>query len=391
MNSADILGYLHDSGVVRGAIALGLFVAGLVALQLVVGLALKGIRWVAARSEIGWDDRLHADVSGPLRVLLTVFSGWPLLRALDAPPVLEAVLERCLGLTLVFGFAWFFLRLASLAGRFIERRTERSLEGSTNAEGRVRGVKTQVVVFRRITSIVVGVLATALALVQFESVRTVGFSLLASAGVLGVVLGLAAQKPVAAILAGIQLAVTSPVRIGDTVMVEGELGTVEEINLTHIVVKIWDQRRLVVPMTRFLDQPFQNWTKKSTALLGTVLLQADHRISVDAVRAELERILVDHPQWDGRKKSVQVTNTSERSIEIRALLSAANADNLWDLRCDVREKLVAWLAVYDGGRYLPILAPLALPTASTTGSTTASTPSVAASTTPATPGTPRSA
>lgn len=345
--------FAFDSGLARGALALGIFVGGLLLVQLSVSFLLRGVASFARRIDVGWDDHLTVNITAPLRVLLTVFVAWPLLHALDLGTTAEQVIERVLALAQVAGFGWLLLRLVSFGGRLVERRAQKSFEGTRGAEGRLRGVQTQVLVFRRIASIIVGVITIALALVQFEAVRTVGVSLLASAGVVGLVFGLAAQKPVAAILSGIQLAVTGPVRIGDTVVVEGESGVVEEINLTHLVVKIWDQRRLVVPMTRFLDQPFQNWTKGSTELLGTVFVQADHRVPMEALRAELDRVLDGHPKWDGRKKNVVVTNTSERSIELRALVSAKDSDDLWDLRCEVREQLVRWLATYEGGRYLP--------------------------------------
>jgi hypothetical protein len=190
-------------------------------------------------------------------------------------------------------------------------------------------------------------------MLQFDEVRTVGLSLLASAGVAGVVLGLAAQRPVGALLAGIQLSITQPVRIGDTVIVENEWGIIEEINLTYVVVRIWDQRRLIVPMTRFLEQPFQNWTKVSPELLGSIFVYTDHRVPLDAMRAELDRAVKGHPCWDGRVCELVVTDVKERVLEIRSLISAANADDAWKLRCHVREKLVVWLANLDGGRYLP--------------------------------------
>ena len=175
----------------------------------------------------------------------------------------------------------------------------------------------------------------------------------ASAGIAGVVLGLAAQKSIAGLLAGIQLSITQPIRISDTVIVEGEWGTIEEINLTYVVLKVWDQRRLVVPIATFLEKPFQNWTRTTTELLGTVYFYADYRLPIDAVREELDRILEGNPKWDERVKNVLVTEVTDRAVQVRALVSARNASDHWDLRCEVREKLVAWLRAHEGGRYLP--------------------------------------
>jgi len=210
-------------------------------------------------------------------------------------------------------------------------------------------------VLRRVVSITIGVVAVAMMLVQFEVVRTVGMSLLASAGIAGVVLGLAAQRTIATLLAGLQLSITQPIRIGDTVIVEGEWGTIEEINLTYVVVKVWDQRRLIVPMSRFLEQPFQNWTKVSPELLGTVFFHADYRVPIEALREELDRIVEDHPKFDGRAKSVLITDATDRTVQVRAMISAKDASDQWDLRCEVRERMIRFLQTYEGGRYLPRL------------------------------------
>jgi small-conductance mechanosensitive channel len=190
-------------------------------------------------------------------------------------------------------------------------------------------------------------------LLQFEVVRSIGLSLLASAGVAGIVLGLAAQRTLGSLFAGIQLSITQPIRIGDDVIIEGEFGTIEEITLTYVVVKVWDERRLIVPMSRFLEQPFQNWTKVASELHGTVMLYTDFTLPVDLLRREVERLLENHPLWDRRTKAVHVTDAKERTLEVRVLVSAANGGNLFNLRAELREKLVAWLARTEGGRYLP--------------------------------------
>ena len=192
-------------------------------------------------------------------------------------------------------------------------------------------------------------------LLQFEAVRNVGVSLLASAGLAGLVVGLAAQKSISTLLAGIQLSITQPVRIGDTVIVENEWGWIEEITLTYVVVKVWDLRRLVVPMSHFLDKPFQNWSKVSPEILGTAELFVDYRTDVAAVRAELARLLRDESQglWDGRAQGLQVTGFSERTMTLRALVSAADAGKAFDLRCLVREKLIAYLQRQPAG--LPVV------------------------------------
>ncbi len=200
--------------------------------------------------------------------------------------------------------------------------------------------------------------------------RSVGISLLASAGVAGVVLGLAAQRTIGGVLAGIQISVTQPIRIGDTVVVENETGTIEEITLTYAILKVWDERRLVVPITRFLEQPFQNHTKVPSGQHGSVMLYASWTLPMDALRKELDRIVAAHAKWDGRTKSVSVTDTREQAIEVRVLVSTAAPGDLFDLRAHVRERLVAWLQAFEGGEHLPRV----LGTTAVHGSTVTSTP-----------------
>ena len=173
--------------------------------------------------------------------------------------------------------------------------------------------------------------------------------MIASAGVAGIVVGFAAQKSLGTLLAGIQIALTQPVRIDDVVIVEGEWGRIEEITLTYVVVRIWDLRRLVVPITYFIEKPFQNWTRTSADILGSVFLHVDYGVPVDALRKELTRILEASPNWDRKVNVLQVTDAKERTLELRALASSSDASRSWDLRCEVREKLVAFVqANYPG-------------------------------------------
>jgi small-conductance mechanosensitive channel len=177
----------------------------------------------------------------------------------------------------------------------------------------------------------------------FEQVRGLGTSVLASAGVLGIVIGFAAQRTIANLFAGFQLALTQPIRIDDVVIVEGEWGRIEEITLTYVVVRIWDLRRLILPLSYFIERPFQNWTRREADILGTVFLYADYTIPVDALREELKRIAAQSPNWDGKVCGLQVTDATEQTIELRSLVSACDASKAWDLRCEVREKLIAFV------------------------------------------------
>ena len=187
------------------------------------------------------------------------------------------------------------------------------------------------------------ILALAAILMTFDKVRQLGASILASAGIAGIIVGLAAQRSIATLLAGIQIALTQPIRIDDVVIVENEWGRIEEITLTYVVVRIWDLRRLIVPITYFIEKPFQNWTRISADLLGTVFLYTDYTVPIQAVREELRRILEGSEKWDRRVCVLQVTDTTERTVQLRALVSAADSSKAWDLRCEVREKLVDFL------------------------------------------------
>jgi small-conductance mechanosensitive channel len=177
----------------------------------------------------------------------------------------------------------------------------------------------------------------------FDEVRRVGVSILASAGIVGIIVGFAAQRSLGNLIAGIQIAITQPMRLDDVVVVEGEWGRIEEITLTYVVVRIWDQRRLVVPITYFMERPFVNWTRTTAELLGTVYLYADYTIPVERVREELHRILEASDLWDRRAWGLVVTNTTEKSVEMRALMSTQDSSSAWSLRCHVREKLLEFL------------------------------------------------
>lgn len=306
----------------------------------------------ASLTKSGWDDQLLAAGRGPLRfplfgVLLASGS-----RLLLLPPPAQHGVDVSARSLVIASLAWFLLRFVNLTAGFLEQRV--ATEDEANV-ARVRGLRTQLAVMRRIVGTAVYLVAGSLLLLQFEAVRNVGVSLLASAGIAGLVLGLAAQKSISTLLAGIQLSMTQPVRIGDTVIVENEWGWIEEITLTYVVVKVWDLRRLVVPMSHFLDKPFQNWSKVSPEILGTAEVYVDFRTDVAAVRAELKRIVEEDSQglWDGKVQGLQVTDLSERTMKLRALVSAADAGKAWDLRCIVREKLVEYLQRQPHG--LPVV------------------------------------
>jgi small-conductance mechanosensitive channel len=177
----------------------------------------------------------------------------------------------------------------------------------------------------------------------FESVRQYGVSLFASAGAAGLIVGLAARPILSNLIGGVQLAITQPIRIDDAVIVENEFGWIEEITSTYVVIRLWDWRRLVVPLSYFIEKPFQNWTREGSALIGTVFLYLDYWVPIDALRKKAEEIVNQSKLWDGRVVNLQVSDAKESTIEVRVLVSARSAPAAWDLRCEVREKLIAFL------------------------------------------------
>ena len=180
-------------------------------------------------------------------------------------------------------------------------------------------------------------------MLTFKEARAVGVSLLTSAGILGIVVGFAAQKSLGLILAGIQIAFTQPIRIDDVVVVQGEWGRIEEITLTYVVVKIWDERRLILPVTWFLENPFQNWTRSDSAIIGSVFFYVDYGFPVESIRGVLPGMLKGNSNWDERIWNVQVTKTTEQYKEVRILLSSSDSSKNWDLKTEMMEKVIEFI------------------------------------------------
>jgi small-conductance mechanosensitive channel len=206
-----------------------------------------------------------------------------------------------------------------------------------------RKIRTQLQFVRKIMVSLIVFVTIAVILLSFDNVRKLGAGLLTGVGIGGIIVGFAAQKSLSNFLAGFQIAFTQPIRIDDVLVVEGEWGRVEDITLTYVVLNIWDQRRLILPITYFIEKPFQNWTRSTSEILGTVFLYMDYSIPVDALRQEFDRLLDKTDLWDKRVKTIQVTDAKERTIELRALVSASNSSRAFDLRCYIRENLVKFV------------------------------------------------
>jgi small-conductance mechanosensitive channel len=209
---------------------------------------------------------------------------------------------------------------------------------------RARKIHTQFRVLTRLAHVLIVIITLSLILMTFDGVETIGTSLLASAGVTGIIIGFAAQKTLGTVVAGIQIAITQPIKIDDAVVVEGEWGWIEEITFTYVVIRIWDLRRLIVPITYFIEKPFQNWTRKNAEIIGTVYIHTDYRLPVVELRKELEKQLNETELWNGNVCNLQVVETQETTMTFRALMTAENSPKTWDLRCHIREKLIGWIA-----------------------------------------------
>jgi small-conductance mechanosensitive channel len=242
---------------------------------------------------------------------------------------------------LIFSIAWISIQFIKAGSYYLQNKLD--IGASDNL--RARKSLTQIKVFKGIANTLIIIISIAIGLLTFEQVRSIGISLLTSAGIFGIIIGFAAQKSIGMILAGIQIAITQPIRLDDVVIVEGEWGRIEEITLTYVVVKIWDERRLVLPVTWFLEKPFQNWTRSNADITGTIFIYVDYGFPVDSIRRALPDMLKDNTDWDGRIVNVQVTKTSEQSMEIRILLTSADSSKNWDLRADIREKLIDFINV----------------------------------------------
>ncbi len=240
---------------------------------------------------------------------------------------------------IICGFTWSLLVLTKIGKIALLKQYDINQEDNLKA----RKVFTQINVLEKVAKFMIIVLGIGLILISFESIRQIGVGLFASAGVAGIIIGFSAQKAIGTLIAGVQIAITQPFRLEDAVVVEGEWGWIEEINLNYVVVRLWDQRRLILPSTYFLEKPFQNWTRSSSDIIGSVFIHTDYSISFDALRAELDRILELTDLWDKKVKVLQVTDAKEFTVESRILVSAKNSPTAWDLRVYVREKMVEFI------------------------------------------------
>ncbi len=297
------------------------------------------LRAWAAATPGRMDDLLVPLLARSLRAMAPVVGVIFALPLLGLPRRFAGVLAKGSSILLIVAVALVLCQVVNVAQKAV--LAEYDMAAADNLKA--RKIHTQVRVISRTLYVVIALFASASVLMLFKEVRRFGASILASAGVVGIIVGFAAQKTIANLFAGFQLAMTQPIRLDDVVIVEGEWGRIEEINLTYVVVHIWDDRRLVVPLSHFIEKPFQNWTRTSAGLLGSVFVWADYSLPLEDVRRALKEIIEPHPLWDKRFWNLQVTDASERSMQLRVLATSEDSSKSWDLRCDIREKLIAYV------------------------------------------------
>ena len=295
-------------------------------------------RW-AERRQSTFAAAVTRKTSRPAAYIFPLFAILAVFPNLDIPPDWEHATEHLTVLATIGAIAWTIVATISLFAELAVAGHRIDIEDNLTA----RQLGTRINILTRVAVIVVALVALGASLMTFPSIRAFGTTLLASAGVAGVIVGLAARPLFENLFAGIQLALTQPIRIDDVVIVEKQYGRIEEIHATYVVVRLWDLRRMVVPLTYFINTPFENWTRRTANLLGEVYVFADWTLDVEALRAELPRIVERTPLWDKQVRNIQVTDATERAVQIRALVSARNSSDLFDLRCFVREAIVAYL------------------------------------------------
>jgi small-conductance mechanosensitive channel len=321
----------------------------LFSLSVLAGSTLIGI--VVYVLLFGFFSRLLRNSTSTLRLMLLKQTRpparylFPLLALLIAVPTtplperFKGPFEHFLTLCVIAVLGWLLITLVQVTSTLIRTRYSIAVENNLHA----RRIHTQTEVLERIFIGCIVVITIAAMLVTFPGARQIGTSVFASAGIAGVVVGMAARSTFASLIAGLQVAITQPIRIDDAVVVEGEWGSIEEIEATYVVVRLWDLRRLILPLTYFIDKPFQNWTRTTSEIIGTVFIYVDYTLPVERVREELQNILKDSPLWNGKTCLLQVTEFTETAMQLRCLMSANSSSTAFDLRCIVRERMISFL------------------------------------------------
>ncbi len=291
------------------------------------------------RKKHGDSDVFVSSVRAPLQVFLILTALYVIFETLKYHWTLNPIVEQVYSILAIICLGWLAIKVINVISSLLLYHF--NLQEKDN--NRARQIHTQVRIFQRLFVAFIVFLIIAGILITFESVRAQGVNLLASAGIISIIIGFAAQKTLGNFFAGIQIAIAQPIRVDDVVVVENEWGRIEEIHLTFVIVKLWDLRRLIVPINYFTDNIFQNWTQKTADILGVVFIYVDYTMPIKLIREELDRILQGNSLWDGKVKVVQVTDTTEHTMEVRILASALNSAAAFDLRCAIREHMIAFI------------------------------------------------
>jgi small-conductance mechanosensitive channel len=285
------------------------------------------------------DDSLVKRCRKPARIVVPLLALYLAMQFVTVSAAFDKPFDRIVEVLLVFAVAWLLMRSTAVLEDFV--LSKYNIKDKDNL--RARRIYTQFRIIRKILVFAIVAIAVSVILMSFEKFRRLGTGILASAGLAGIIGGLAARPVLSNLIAGIHIALSEPISLDDVVIVEGEWGWIEEITLTYVVVRIWDLRRLIVPLSYFLEKPFQNWTRKTADLIGSVYLYVDYTVPVEKIREELTRILKDSSYWKGTVSALQVVDATEKTVQLRAIMDASNSSDAWNLRCEVREKLIEFV------------------------------------------------
>ncbi|MDP3434410.1 MAG: mechanosensitive ion channel family protein [Bacteroidota bacterium] len=330
---------MENTGDTINFTAILLMVVVIVVFLFVYMLIYKRLKIYTLKTENKWDDFMLDIFKIPFLWLLV----WIMIKSFAHLFLKDLTIFKYLihsnNIVLILSVGWILMKFVKLGVFLLHKKLDVSVADNLHARRRL----TQLTVFQNIADTIIVIITISVVLMTFDGAKAVGTSLLASAGVAGLIIGFAAQKSIGMFLAGIQIAITQPISLDDVVIVEGEWGRIEEITLTYVVVKIWDERRLMLPVNYFLEKPFQNWTRTSADIMGTVFFYVGYDLPVKAIRDFVPEILKDNPNWDKRVFNVQITNTNELYKEMRILVSSSDASKNWDLRTEVREKVIDFI------------------------------------------------
>lgn len=327
------------SDTARLIFGIGIFIVALIIVILVYRWITKKIAQKVNASSSKLDDFVVDILKLPFLVLLIWIMVSIFTHTMFYDKSYNPAVQHTLTILLIITIGWILIKGIRVLFYYMQQKLELKKTGNFEA----RSSLTKLTIFERMISGLIVIITISVCLMTFDKIRDIGIGLLSSAGIAGIVIGFAAQKSLGSIMAGIQIAITQPIKLGDQVVVQGQSGNIEEINLTYVVVKLWDQRRLILPINYFLDNPIENWTRNTSNITGSVYLFVDFKMPLEPLREKLREILKDNVNWDGKTSALDVTNMTDTHTEIRILVSSADSGSNWNLQVEVREKLINFI------------------------------------------------